>query len=201
MSDQMGGLQYQEGGVSRRQGWATRPRVARAPVALGRLLESKVLPSGLRVDIHEMTKKDGSKGKKSVFRGFSAPGQGAAAAAKARAARANLINKPITAEQAKKAFDSYYARTRAVTRGQDKGMPVFKSPRGRRAARTYDVNHTGKKVIATARYLKNPRGYDFEGVDTGAKVRKALTQKQATNLAAGRAKRTAARVQAGGYWW
>jgi hypothetical protein len=126
--------------------------------------------------------------------------------------------RPITQAQAQKAFDSFYARTRTIKRGPRKGQPMFKSPAGRKRARTYDLTHTSKKVISDARYLHNPHAYDFQGVDTGSKPRKVPTQKQLDNLAEGRKKhlenlaaRKNAKVlgsnvlgqqtQAGGYWW
>lgn len=112
--------------------------------------------------------------------------------AKAQAARQNP--KPITQAQAQKAFNAYYGRTRNVSRGARKGQPVFKSPRGRKAARTYDLGHTSKNVVADSRYLRRhgPRNYDFRGVDTGANVRKAPSAKQLSALARGRARGRAA---------
>lgn len=121
-----------------------------------------------------------------------------AAVAGAQAARRNP--RQITKAQAQDAFDRYYNRTRTVKRGPRKGSPRFKSPRGRRAARTYDKQHRGANVVSDARYLHNPHAYDFQGVDTGSKARKALSPKQRAALAAGRAKR-AANLQRGGYWW
>lgn len=135
-----------------------------------------------------------------------------AAAEKARMARSNP--RPISQDEAKAAFEKYYARTRTIKRGPRKGLPRFKSPRGRRAARTYDLNHTspgkdGKRMVKDARYLHNPNRYEYEGVDTGSKVRKPLTQKQQDVLARGQAalKRKypfpglREGTQAGGYWW
>lgn len=121
-----------------------------------------------------------------------------AAVAAAQAARSNP--RQITKSQAQQAFDKFYNRTRTIKRGPRKGSPRFASPRGRKAAKTYDKGHRGAKVVNDARYLHNPHAYDFQGVDTGTKARKALSPKQRAALAAGRAK-SQATLQRGGFWW
>ena len=113
----------------------------------------------------------------------------------------------ISSEQAQAAFNRFYARTQKHRRGEVKGTPLFKSVRGRKAAKTYDLGHTSARVVSDARYLRplGPRSYDFTGVDTGSKVRAPLTAAQRANLAAARAKlaakRTGAVAQVAGYWW
>ena len=134
-----------------------------------------------------------------------------AAAQKARDAKALRGSTTITKAKAQAHFDKYYARTRKVGRGA-RGHPVFASPRGRRQARTYDVNHTSN-VVDSQRYLgrHGPRYYDFEGVDTGKHVRKARSAKQRANDAKLGARARARRAQVGGeqeggeqeggFWW
>jgi hypothetical protein len=136
-----------------------------------------------------------------------------AAAMEAVAARKSP--RQITQTQAQQAFDKFYKRTRTIKRGPRKGQPRFASPRGRKAARTYDLTHRSNnpdKLISDARYLHNPHAYEFQGVDTGNKVRKPMSPAQraalkrgqdaikAKNIAKAAAKR-AALGQAGGYWW
>ncbi len=123
-------------------------------------------------------------------------------------ARANK-RKPITLEQAQKAFDLFYKRTRTVKRGRKAGQPRFKSDQGRMAARTYDLNRT-VRVINDSRYLSHsgPYRYDFAGVDTGSKPRKGASanQKKVLEDARDRLKEIRAKLkknpkQVGGYWW
>jgi hypothetical protein len=136
---------------------------------------------------------------------------------KAVAARKNP--RQISQAQAQDAFDRYYARTGTIKRGPRKGQPRFASPQGRRSAMTYDLNHSSKNVfrdgrqvqgvISDARYLNNPGAWDFQGVDTGSKVRAPLSPKQRATLAKGQAALKAKRdawpsrgqSQAGGFWW
>lgn len=154
----------------------------------------KTLPNGAKGAYYNILTKDGKPAR--VFRIFeSSP----AAVQRALAARKNP--RKITQAQAQQAFDKFYARTRTIKRGPRKGQPRFASPAGRRRARTYDVNHRGKKVVDDARFLHNPHAYDFQGVDTGAKARKPLSAAQQAALARGRAALQAKRGQAGGYWW
>lgn len=158
----------------------------------------RTLPNGAVGATYRMRTKDGRDA--TVFRILRST---AAAAQAARDVRSNP--RQITQAQARDAFKRYYARTRTIKRGPRKGTPRFASPRGRKAAGTYDANHSGKQVISDARYLHNPHAYDFQGVDSGALPRKRVTPSQAAVLAAGRARRTAnvrAKAgQAGGYWW
>jgi len=48
----------------------------------------------------------------------------------------------------------------------------YKSVRGVRMSRTYDLNHTNKRLVGNpVRYEKNPHHFDYPGVDNGIKVR------------------------------
>lgn len=75
----------------------------------------------------------------------------------------------------------------------------FKTPQAAKAARTRDLNYPSE-VRTTTTYLRNPRKWDYPGVDLGNKVRKPMTEAQKAALARGRAALKAKR-QAGGYWW
>ncbi len=127
-----------------------------------------------------------------------------AGAAAARAARFARASSPLSRGDAQGAFDAYYKTTRHFSRGPRKGQRVYKSSRGRKAARTYDLNHTSKNVIGDMRYANRhgPRLHDYQGVDTGDMVRKPMSAKQSANLAKGRAALAAKRAgQTGGFWW
>ena len=167
----------------------------------------RTLANGATGASFRVTKQDGSQGK--VFRFIAST---PAAAAAARAVRSNP--RTISSSQAAQAFEKYYARNRAIKRGPRKGEARWKSPRGRKQSMTYDKNHRSGKVISDARYLKNPRSYDFQGVDTGSKARKPLSVAQRAALAKGRAALRrgtragraqslpfAGQQQVGGYWW
>lgn len=164
----------------------------------------RVLSNGATGAYFTKTKADGTQGR--VFRIYKS-----SRAAVQGAIDARKNPRQITQAQAQQAFDKYYARTRTIKRGPRKGQPVFASPRGRKAARTYDLTHTSNnpdKRISDARYLHNPHAYEFQGVDTGSKVRKPLSIAQREALARGQAAikaknaaKRAARGQAGGYWW
>merc|ERR1712216_668847 len=71
---------------------------------------------------------------------------------------------------AKRAFNRYYNEKHVGT--------VFKSPRGLKQSRTYDLNHTGSRVVGDSRYRRNPKRFDYDGVDTGSKVRKPRSAAQ-----------------------
>lgn len=172
----------------------------------------RVLNNGATGAYFTKVKADGTPAQ--VFRIYKAAGpKGSDAAiaqtAAARAARSNP--RQITQAQAQQAFDKFYNRTRTIKRGPRKGQPRFASPRGRAAARTYDLTHTSnnpKKRVTDARYLHNPHAYEFQGVDTGNKVRKPMSAAQRAALQRGQdaikaknAAKRAARGQAGGYWW
>ncbi len=182
-----------------------------AKYSASQLTGVRTLTNGARGGFLAITKKDGTPGKRFVI--FDAKNVNMAALQAAR-------RRPITQAQAQTAFDKYYKnmRTAKYRRGPQKGKPRFHSPRGIKAARTYDLGHTmkGSRVISDARYLHNPHRYDYTGVDTGAKVRKvsAPSAKQLAARAAftARAKaRSRAGLQAqlpfanqqqvGGYWW
>jgi hypothetical protein len=101
------------------------------------------------------------------------------------------VYKTITKDQAQVAFDNYYASDPKVTRGPRKDTSRF-TARGAVSARTQDFNYTKAPthVVTDSRYLRNPHGYDFQGVDTGPKVRKTGKPASVKQLAA-RAKFTA----------
>lgn len=111
---------------------------------------------------------------------------------------------PITREQAQKSFKRYYetGRMPVYRRGPRAGSAVYKSPATRARAMGMDAAYTSpKRVIADSRYLgrAGPRRWEFEGVDTGAGVRKPPTDKQlAARAAFAAAAKARARVQAGG---
>lgn len=79
-------------------------------------------------------------------------------------------NKPITQRQALMAFNKAY-----------KNRPG--TSRGRRQAKSYDRNHSAERgpVVADSRYLRSPWKYDYQGIDTGPKTRKARSAKQKAN--------------------
>ena len=170
----------------------------------------KTLPNGSVVVKVVGTKKDGQLSKP-ISRIVKGSPKSASTARTGKSAPTTRTRKsaPITIEQAQRAFDLFYKRTRTLKSGSRAGTPLFKSPSGRLAARTYDLGHTGK-VVADRRYLTpmGPYRYDFKGVDTGRKARKVPTSKQASTLAAARAKLAAKRQalkgkvnQVAGYWW
>ena len=161
----------------------------------------KTLPTGAIATKYVGTKLDG-KESKPISRLVGT----AESAARARAGK----RQPITLEQAQKAFDLFYKRTRTVKRGPKAGKPRFATDQGRRAARTYDFNTTLKpeRVITDSRYLSHsgPFRYDFAGVDTGSKPRKVATAKQLATLTAARTKLASKLAskrpnQVAGYWW
>jgi hypothetical protein len=160
----------------------------------------RTLANGARVRQVRVRKLDGS---------LSAPVTRIISGATNMAAVRAFKNVAISSEQAQAAFNRFYGRTQKHHRGAVKGTPIFKSPRGRKSAKTYDLGHTSAKVVSDARYLRpiGPRSYDFTGVDTGSKVRKPLSANQLTALATARAKLANKRAQRGGnqqvagYWW
>ena len=84
--------------------------------------------------------------------------------------------KELTPNAAQNAFDRHYSEKNV---GQGKR---FKSMRGMRQARTYDINHTSNKhVVSDARFRRNPGKYDFVGLDTGNKVRAPRSPAQRAN--------------------
>lgn len=175
------------------------------PVTKGQKIQGseRVLANGATLARFRAKKADGTATEVSRIIA-SNPGAAAVARTGVRSAP-----KPITLEQAKKAFDRFYSRE------DHKG---YASLKGQQLAKAYDSNHTTGQTIADARYLKNPSRWEFQGVDTGAKIRKALTAKQVANLAAGRAAGAAKKAtkgtaapkcvkgcvparQVAGYWW
>ena len=155
----------------------------------GQLGESKTLANGA---VGQYTLN--ATGKK-VFRIVSGATDGMVAARAGRGAGRPAVSQAA----AQKAFDAYYKRTRKVSRGPRKGQPVYKSPRGRKAARTYDLGHTSQSVVGSTLYTARhgPRLHDYTGVDTGTKTRAPSSAAQQAALAAGRAALAAAR-QGGG---
>jgi len=66
--------------------------------------------------------------------------------------------KPITLDQAERAFNRYYKARQ------------YSSPGRRAAAMSYDMRHSPKdesKVVTDNRYLRNPRVFDYKGFDDG----------------------------------
>ena len=148
----------------------------------------------------------------------------ALAAGEAKRARSST---PLAPAAAQEAFDAYYKTTRHFSKGPRKGQRVYKSSRGRKMARTYDLGHTKKgAVISDMRYAgrHGPRLYDYQGVDTGKKVRKVSAAQLANQERFADAARKRARTsragklpkpseaqlsealgegvpQLGGYWW
>jgi cbb3-type cytochrome oxidase cytochrome c subunit len=104
--------------------------------------------------------------------------------------------KPITIDEAKAAFENYYA-TSTFTKGAKKGQPRF-TAFGAKQARGYDLNHSTdpSRIVTDSRYLRNPHKYDYPGVDVGTKVRKPLSPRQVENLRKGRATLEAKRLRA-----
>ena len=66
-------------------------------------------------------------------------------------------------------------------------------------SKSYDRNHTSERgpVVSDSRYRRSPFYYDFEGVDTGKKVRKSRSAALKANDKARMAKVRAARRRAG----
>ena len=93
---------------------------------------------------------------------------------------ARTHRRQITLGEAQRAFNKFYDPSTKFIRGPRKGQARFKSPRGVKAARTYDLNHTVRpdRIVTDTRYLLNPGRWDFVGVDTGPKVRKGPTEGQ-----------------------
>ena len=76
----------------------------------------------------------------------------------------------LSPRAAKRAFNRYYNEKHVGK--------VFKSSRGMKQSRTYDLNHTGDRVIADTRYRRNPKRFDYRDVDTGDKKRKPRSAAQ-----------------------
>merc|ERR1712072_1335055 len=75
----------------------------------------------------------------------------------------NKQYKAISEKSAKRAFNSHY-----------KNSPKYRSERGRKMARTYDLNHKSE-VHRDSRYRRSPNRYDYPGVDLGEKERKKMS--------------------------
>ena len=122
------------------------------------------------------------------------------AALAAGAAKRARASSPMSKADAQKKFNSYYGTRRGASGKR------FKTVRGLKSAKTYDVNHTSKNITGTMKYgtRHGPRLYDYTGVDTGPKRRKPLSAKQRENLALGRRGAAAGRAmraaQKGGWW-
>ena len=141
------------------------------------------------------------KGGKVVFR--IVKGANAAGIRRARAGRHSIKDritgeikgKKITLAQAQKAFRRFYSGSgspgglKAYRRGPNKGKPRYKSVRGKRSSRTYDLRHSlpEGRIITDSRYLRRtgPRLFDYPGVDTGVPA-KLLSKKQIDALLKGR---------------
>merc|ERR1711981_1252844 len=86
--------------------------------------------------------------------------------------------KAISKKSAERAFKSHY-----------KNSPRYSSERGRKMARTYDLNHKSP-VREDTRYRRSPNRYDYPGVDLGDRVRKEMSasQKEAARARAAHAR-------------
>ena len=120
---------------------------------------------------------------------------------------AKAVYNKISSRSAKMAFNRYYNWDKEQKRVRSGEKRRFKNERGLKQSRTYDLNHTGKRVVDDVRYRRNPRGFDYEGVDTGDKVRAPRSPKQKARDAALKAKLsgTKGRISKakleGGYYW
>ena len=91
-------------------------------------------------------------------------------AMRVKAPRKPKVYRPITIQEARAAFDAYYT-------AENRTRPSKIHPEGRlrfnnaERSKAYDTNYTSSHVISDERYLRNPRKYDFLGVDTGPKIR------------------------------
>ena len=168
--------------------------------------------NGMVYGKYNITKKDGTPGVAvRILKQEPGVGQRIAANAHAKRSAEAAARTPITQAQAQAAFDRFYARTQKMTNAASEKVPIYASPRGRRSARTYDLNHTlsnPAKVINDRRYISRPDLYDFAGVDTGAKQRKALSANQRAVLARGQralhqfgGSIDPVRPQVAGFWW
>lgn len=158
---------------------------------VGAVFATKVAANGAVYEQVVMKKKDGTKGLKTRFI------QGASKEALDEIRRSP--RKEITKAQAQRAFDKYYSNP-----------ANFKSRRGMKQAKTYDLRHTTKdsRISKTKAYLRNPHKYDFEGVDTGPvpvkypagqrlDALKAQLERGRATVAANRERR---RNQSAGWW-
>lgn len=163
---------------------------------MGQIGESKTLSNGA-VGTWKLV------GGKKVFRIVTSGLVAGSAEAKARMAalRALRGTKSITADQAKRRFAKAYV---ASAKHPRTGALRFKSTRGVSLARSYDLNHGARRTFApgapgSSRY--NPYRDDFQGVDVGTKVRKALSAEAVAarnaRLARGRATAAANRAPGG----
>lgn len=84
-----------------------------------------------------------------------------------------VVHRKISPKMAQLAFDRHYHEDRWAKSG-------YKSLRGLKQARTYDLNHT-KNVVDDARYRRSPHRYDYQGIDTGSKTRAPRSQDQLAN--------------------
>ena len=62
------------------------------------------------------------------------------------------------------AFKRHYAKS-----------PRYKSPRGRKQAMSYDLNHRAPRVVTDSRYRRSPHVFDYPGVDVGDKPNTRLS--------------------------
>ena len=70
----------------------------------------------------------------------------------------------ISPKAAKRAFNRHYNKS-----------PRYKSPRGRKQARSYDLGHRAPRVVTDSRYRRSPHRFDYPGVDVGAKPNTKLS--------------------------
>jgi hypothetical protein len=93
----------------------------------------------------------------------------------------------ISPKAAKRAFNRHYNKS-----------PRYKSPRGRKQARSYDLGHKAPRVVTDSRYRRSPHRFDYPGVDVGAKPNTKLSGAKLAAAQQRAASARAARSQAGG---
>lgn len=70
----------------------------------------------------------------------------------------------------KQVFDDFY--NNATMNNENAIKAGYKSLRGARWSKTYDLNHTGKIPANPETFINNPRKYDWIGIDDGPKISK-----------------------------
>jgi len=93
----------------------------------------------------------------------------------------------ISPKAAKRAFNRHYNKS-----------PRYKSPRGRKQARSYDLGHRAPRVVTDSRYRRSPHRFDYPGVDVGAKPNTKLSGAKLAAAQQRAASARARRSQAGG---
>jgi hypothetical protein len=70
----------------------------------------------------------------------------------------------------KQVFDNFY--NNATINDEHAVKSGYKSVRGARWAKTYDLNHTSEIPANPETFMNNPRKYDWVGIDNGSKISK-----------------------------